>query len=288
MSKTNLYIAASVAGMTGALFGYSVGFVGGVIVLPSFLRHFDLDTLPSSDLARSRSIIVSSWIIGAFFGVPAGIPICSRYGRKRCLMFSAALYVLGAVLQVINSGSSLGMFIAGRLLNGFGVGSGTLVSPMYISEVSTPSDRGMLVSSYQVVIQGCALIGFWGAYAANAAIPDSSDWQWQIPVAVQLIPGALLLLGTFFIKETPHYIAATRSMTELEINLSWFRGLPAADQAIQQEAKEISTTVQSGIRRQEIRKTSFVREAFSKPIRKRLAVGVGLFVSQNMSGMNAL
>lgn len=130
MSKTKLYIATSVAGMTGALFGYSVGFVGGMLVLPSFLHHFHLDTHSSSDLARAQSIIVSSWIVGAFFGVPCGIPICSRYGRKRCLMFSAAFYVLGTVLQVINAGPSLGVFVVGRLLNGFGVGAGTLASPI--------------------------------------------------------------------------------------------------------------------------------------------------------------
>jgi sugar porter (SP) family MFS transporter len=157
-----------------------------------------------------------------------------------------------------------------------------------ISEISTPSDRGMLMSGYQVVIQGCALIGFWGAYASNAAIPDTSDLQWQIPVSVQLVPGIILLFGAFFIKETPHYLAATSSIVEVESTLSWFRGLPTTDPAITREAKEISTTVLAGSRRQEIRKTSFIREAFSKPIRKRLSVGVGLFVTQNMSGMNAL
>lgn len=146
----------------------------------------------------------------------------------------------------------------------------------------------MLMSGYQVVIQGCALIGFWGAYAANAAIQDTSDLQWQIPVAVQLVPGVILLLGLFYIKETPQYLAATRSAVDVETTLSWFRGLPATDLAIKREAKEISTTVLADSRRQEIRKTNFIREAFSKPIRKRLAVGVGLFVMQNMSGMNAL
>ena len=130
MSKVNLYVAAAVAASTGALFGYSVGFVGGLLVLPSFLRHFHLDTLSGSDLARSQSLVVSAWIVGAFFGVPSGIPICSRYGRKACLMFSASLYVLGAVLQVINAGSSIWLFVCGRLLNGYGVGAGTLVSPI--------------------------------------------------------------------------------------------------------------------------------------------------------------
>ena len=144
------------------------------------------------------------------------------------------------------------------------------------------------MSSYQVVIQGTALIGFWGAYAANAAVDDSSDLQWQAPVAVQLLPGILLLLGTFFIRESPAYLAATRTIVDVEAALSWFRGLPVNHPEIQREAKALVNTVTADALRQDIRKTPFIREAFSKPIRKRLVVGVGLFVTQNLSGMNAL
>ncbi|KIW76019.1 hypothetical protein Z517_10764 [Fonsecaea pedrosoi CBS 271.37] len=288
MSSVNLYIAAAVAASTGSLFGYSVGFVGGLLVLPSFLGHFHLDVLPAAELARAQSLVVSSWIVGAFFGVPTGIPICSRYGRKACFIFSAALYVLGTALQVINAGSALWLFEVGRFLNGYGVGAGTLVSPIYISEIATPSNRGILMSSFQVVIQGSAVIGFWGAYAANAAITDTSDLQWQIPVAIQLFPGIILLLGTFYIKETPQYLATLNNLELVEDSLCWFRGLPPTDVAMKREAFEISLTVLSGLRRQAIHKTHFLREALSAPIRKRLVVGVGLFVVQNMSGMVAL
>jgi MFS family permease len=130
MSAVRLYVSAAVAASTGALFGYTVGFVGGLLVLPSFLHHFHLDTLPAVDLARSQSLIVSSWIVGAFFGVPSGIPICSRHGRKACLVFSAVLYILGTILQTANFGSALWLFEIGRFLNGYGVGAGTLVSPI--------------------------------------------------------------------------------------------------------------------------------------------------------------
>jgi hypothetical protein len=144
------------------------------------------------------------------------------------------------------------------------------------------------MSSFQVVIQGCALIGFWGAYAANASIANTSDWQWQIPVAIQLVPGIILLLGTLYIKETPHFLAATNTISQVEAALSWFRGLPASDADIRREVDEIYGTVSSAIRRQQIRKTPFIREALSNPIRKRLFTGIGLFVAQNLSGMNAL
>lgn len=129
-SNRSLYLAAIIACLTAALFGYSVGFIGGVLVLPSFLRHFHLDGLLPPDLAAAQANIVTIWLVGAFFGVPLGMPICSRWGRRLCLSFSALLYVLGAALQLVNHGGGLGLFKAGRLLNGLGVGAGTLVSPM--------------------------------------------------------------------------------------------------------------------------------------------------------------
>jgi MFS family permease len=129
-SNRNLYFAATVACLTGALFGYSVGFIGGILVLPSFLHDFRLDTLPKDLLASAISGTVSIWLIGALFGVPLGMPVCSRLGRRSCLGFSALLYVLGTALQICSINGSLGLFDLGRLLNGLGVGAGTLVSPM--------------------------------------------------------------------------------------------------------------------------------------------------------------
>ena len=131
-SNTHLYISALIACLTAALFGYSVGFIGGVLVLPSFLTHFHLDALTAADLAIAQARIVSVWLFGALLGVPLGMPVCSQLGRKSCLLFSAALYVLGAGLQLVDIGGrgEVGVFEAGRLLNGLGVGVGTLVSPM--------------------------------------------------------------------------------------------------------------------------------------------------------------
>lgn len=134
MGNTRLYFAASVACLTAAFFGYSVGFIGGVLVLPSFLRHFDLYGLPPSETASIQARLVLGWIVGAFFGVPLGIPACNRLGRRMCLNFSAVLYVLGAALQLADLGlegeKQLGVFEVGRFLNGIGVGVGTLVTPI--------------------------------------------------------------------------------------------------------------------------------------------------------------
>jgi MFS family permease len=129
-SNAHMYIAACIACLTASLFGCFVGFIGGVLVLPSFLRSFRLDDLPARELAAAESQIVTLWPVGAFLGVPLGMPICSRLGRKICLLFSAMLYVLGPAVQLAIANGSLAVFEAGRLLNGLGVGAGTLASPI--------------------------------------------------------------------------------------------------------------------------------------------------------------
>ena len=157
-----------------------------------------------------------------------------------------------------------------------------------VSEISEPADRGVLMSGYQVVIQATALIGFWTAYATNSAISDSSDFQWQIPVGLQFIPGIVLLLGTLFIHETPHHVAGKYTARDVQRCLAWFRGLPIEDPEVSHEARSIYTSVHAAMRRQSLQPTSFIRTAFTSPIRKRLFVGIGLFVAQNVTGMNAL
>jgi MFS family permease len=129
-STRNLYFAATVACLTGTLFGYSVGFIGGILVLPSFMHHFHLDSIPKHARAAATAGTITTWLIGTLFGVPIGMYVCSRWGRKACLGACAFVYLLGATVQVGEFGGSLAAFDAGRWINGVGVGAGTLVSPM--------------------------------------------------------------------------------------------------------------------------------------------------------------
>ncbi|KAF2158249.1 general substrate transporter [Myriangium duriaei CBS 260.36] len=285
-SHRNLYLAASVACMTAALFGYSVGFIGGIIVLPSFLEHFGLDSLSPGNLASATSGTVTTWLVGALLGVPLGMPVCSRLGKRPCLTLCAVLYTLGAVLQLLDKQSLL-LFDVGRFTNGLGVGAGTLVSPMYIAEIATPETRGMLLSGYQTVLQIGALIGFWAAFAAHAYLEDSSSLQWQIPVSVQLIPGICLLVGTLLLPESPCQLAAQGNIDAARSALHWLRRSPAHGEELEREFRAIQRVGLATATLQE-RRPSFWSVMNEKSLRKRLAVGVGLMVAQNMVGLNAL
>ncbi|CZR54855.1 related to monosaccharide transporter [Phialocephala subalpina] len=294
MTKFHLYFSALTACLTASLFGYSVGFIGGLLVLPSFLSHFHLSNLPANLLAIAQARIVTLWLVGAFFGVLLGMPVCSRWGRKWCLLFSAGMYVCGVGLQLYpvdfggDGNGALAIFEAGRFLNGLGVGCGTLVSPMYISEISPPNERGMLMSGYQTILQLSALAGFWGAYASNSLFLDTSPLQYRLPIAIQLVPGLLLLFFTLFIPETPRFLAEKGRFDEAETALAWLRGVgPDEDGKVAEELDE----VMEAARVSEVlkgRKESFLKEVLKKGVRERLVVGVGLMIAQNMVGLNAL
>ena len=164
--------------------------------------------------------------------------------------------------------------------------------PTYsIAEISRPADRSVLMSGFQVAVQVCALLGFWSAYAANALVSSTSNLQWQIPVAVQLVPAAILLLGASYVPETPHYLAANgkNGMVEIQRSLAWFRGREEDDTEVLFEANEIHRNALASRRAVQLQdEKSFLREAFSRPIRKRLGVGVGLMVAQNVVGLVSL
>jgi hypothetical protein len=145
----------------------------------------------------------------------------------------------------------------------------------------------MLMSGYQTFLQTSALIGFWGAFASNAAFPSTSPLQWQIPVAIQLLPGIFLLTCTLFIPESPCSLIEHGKVKAAENALAWLRALPVGDRDLTRELHELEETATTN-RASHVKDHSFFSEAVKLDVRRRLLVGIGLMIAQNMVGLNAL
>lgn len=143
------------------------------------------------------------------------------------------------------------------------------------------------MSGYQTVLQLCALVGFWGAFASHSIFPATSPWQWEIPVAIQFIPGVLLLFGTILVPETPRFLAECGKYEAAAVALAWLRGLPLGDSQLSQELDDIKEAARISKSLKE-NQESFLKEATTKGVRQRLFVGIGLMIAQNMVGLNAL
>lgn len=261
-----------------------MGFIGGEIVLPSFLTSFDLEHLSAQDLALARSVSVTAWIVGALIGVPTAMPICSKFGRRLCLQFSAVVYTGGAVLQIFSS-NDLKIFEVGRLINGMGTGAATLALPLYLSEIARASERGFLMGVYQIFIQLGALLGFWIAFLSQSTLPDETQAQWQVPVALQSIGGVALLLGCVIIPESPLFLASQGNYPGMEKSLAWLRRRPVGDSSLIAERLEMEAATELG---EKLKGASFFGELRKEDVRRRLYVGVGLMILQTSIGINEL
>lgn len=102
----------------------------------------------SSGGTRTSSLSVGLQQLGAFVACFLAWPLTDRLGRRKSLMLSAAVFTIGAIIQTINTHSLTAFYIA-RVIAGLGLGSATVVVPMFNSEMMPKEMRGQVGSFFQ-------------------------------------------------------------------------------------------------------------------------------------------
>ena len=198
-----------VASLGGFLFGYDTAVISGTI--DQVKTQFHLND------------IMTGWYVGcALSGSIAGVlfagSLSDKFGRKPVLFLSAFLFSISA-LGCMFAANEVQLVIA-RILGGIGIGVASVISPLYIAEISIPSFRGRLVSMYQLAIT----VGFLGAYLANYGLLQYSEnllasgatnslynkifatETWRSMLGTETIPALLFLSVLTFIPESPRWL----------------------------------------------------------------------------------
>ncbi|EAU38995.1 quinate permease [Aspergillus terreus NIH2624] len=284
-----IYLLAAVASFTSCMIGYDSAFIGTTISLQSFKDEFNWDAMSTDKQNLISANIVSLYQAGAFFGAFFAYPMGHFWGRRWGLFVAALVFTLGAGLMLgANGDRGLGLIYGGRVLAGLGVGAGSNITPIYISELAPPAIRGRLVGVYELGWQIGGLVGFWICFGVDDTLAPSHK-QWIIPFAVQLIPSGLLLLGILFVRESPRWLFLRGRREQAIQNLCWIRQLPvdhiymieeigAIDQSLEQQR----STIGLGFTK------PFLAVWSNKRIMYRLFLGSMLFLWQNGSGINAI
>lgn len=182
---------ACTGALGGLLFGFDIAIITGAG--PFLARRFAL-----SDIGLGWAF--SSLLFGCVIGSIVAGRMADRFGRKRLLMWVAALFSITSVATAV--APSFGAFIAARLLGGVAVGAVSLLSPMYISEVSPPSIRGRMGTFYQLSI----IIGILVSYGINYMLRDAGPENWRWMFATGIIPSATFFVLIVFAPETPRFL----------------------------------------------------------------------------------
>src|SRR6202035_1210678 len=134
-------LLSTITAISGFLFGYNTAVINGVLL---FLRR----QFATSDL--QSEIAASAILVGALLGAAGASIIGDRYGRKKSLMFSAVLFTISPLAAA--AAGSVAIFSWARLLGGLAIGLASVLTPVYIAEISPSKHRGALVSLNQLGI----------------------------------------------------------------------------------------------------------------------------------------
>ncbi|KAF8190642.1 general substrate transporter [Mycena galopus ATCC 62051] len=272
------YWLGTVACIGGFLFGYDSGLMGAIITFESFQSDFRYGTHSAT---RTNSLVIGIQQAGAFVGCWAIWPIAARWGRRRAIMVCSAVFTLGAVIQTINS-HSLGVFYFGRVVAGLGLGGSSVIISMFSSENAPKEIRGRLGSFFQLQYAFGIFTAYWVDYAvANLIGPVTR--QWQIPVALQIVPAALLGLGMLTVTESVRWLAQKGRHEEAWESLKWIRADDSEE--TRAELKEIQVALAE---EQSARSGFRYAELLERDNFKRLSIGVIIFLCQQSVGATAL
>jgi len=212
----------------GLCFGYDTGVISGALI---FMKY-DLNLTPTQE-----GLITSFLLFGAALGSLFGGYLSDKQGRRKNLLWVAAIFILGALGTAF--AWDVPSMIVARFVLGLAVGCASVTVPVYISELARPERRERLVTVNELMI----VTGQFLAYTVNAGIvnfyPELSH-SWRIMLAIPAIPGALLWIGMLLMPESPRFLMR-RGETEEAVKV--LRTIRSPEE-VDREIKEIQRVIQ--------------------------------------------
>lgn len=199
--NSKLFRISLTAALSGFLFGFDTVVISGANLPIKELW----DTSPWFHGTFIMSMALWGTVAGSLFG---GIP-CDRFGRKKTLFWIGILYAVSALGSAVATDPYMFSFF--RFIGGLGVGASSVAAPIYISEISSPENRGKLGALYQFNLVLGILIAFISNYLLKG-FDGINDWRWML--GVEAIPAILYTLMVIKIPNSPRWLAITKNDDE--------------------------------------------------------------------------
>lgn len=261
-ARRNVVFTAAIAGLAGLLFGYDTGIIAGALLL--ITPEFGLSSL-------AAGMVVGAVPVGAVAGAWVASTRADQFGRRRLILASAVVFVVGAVISAIADTSS--ELVLARIVIGIGIGVASAVAPVYISEVAPASIRGRLVTFFQLAVT----LGILVAYLVGLAFADAEDgWRWMLGLGA--VPAIVLGLGILRLPSSPRWLLMKGDEPGAIAAMRRLR--PPDENAIVIEIQEIKTSMGED--------TGSWRDLLRPAVKAALVVGLGLAVLQQTTGANTV
>ncbi|KFA53298.1 hypothetical protein S40293_04681 [Stachybotrys chartarum IBT 40293] len=229
---------AAFACIGGVLYGYNQGMFSGILAMPAFGRHME----GYIDDPTLRGWMTAILELGAWFGALLSGFMAEVFSRKYGVLIATSFFILGVVVQITSITGGHESILAGRFITGIGVGSLSMIVPLYNSECAPPEVRGALVGLQQLAITFGIMVSFWVDYGCNfigGTGDTQSDAAWLVPICIQLGPALILFAGMLWMPFSPRWLLHHGREDDARVVLARLRDLPPDHELIELEFLEI-------------------------------------------------
>ena len=259
--KNQLLIFSTAAALGGLLFGFDTGVISGAI---HFIKiEFNLN-------AYQEGFAVSNLMVACVIGALLAGPIADWTGRKKVLILCAVLFTVSAILSALPR--SFTELVIARFIGGMGVGMASVVSPMYIAEISPAKIRGRLVALNQLAI----VVGILLSYLSNWLLVDTGINNWRYMLVAEILPAITFLVGLFFIPESPRWLTKEGLEKEALDVLNVVAGAANSDHELQEVKKSLAE------------KSTSLKELLHPSLRRVLIVGILFSLFAHITGIDTI
>jgi len=228
---------------------------------------------------NAMSWIASSLDAGAIVGALIGGQLVAKLGRRKTMLFSDVVGVLGSSLTLV---ASLPCMIVGRVISGIVGGINTVSVAMYLVEMSPVAMAGATGSMSIIILEIMAFMSLVAGYV----VPEErsggiKDQVWRIllfiPAFLNII--RFILMKFVFSYETPSYLIEKKKAPEAMESLKSIYTSGVEDEYTRVAQDVYKATLAGRVR---------FKDLFSRTYRRAFAVGMTLAALQTFSGSTAI
>jgi len=254
----------------GILFGYDIGVMTGA--LPFLREDWGINS------GFIIGLITSSVMLGAIFGGILAGRLSDKLGRRKMILISALIFVVGSILSGIAPHNGNYFLIISRVILGLAVGAASALVPAYMSEMAPAKLRGQLSGLNQTMIVSGMLL----SYIVDFLLRDLPiELGWRLMLSIAAIPAVILFLGVLRLPESPRFLIKNGKFEEAKNVLMNLRKKKQVDV----ELEEIRSTI---ITESKVTTNNTLSTLFNSKYKYLVVAGLGVAAFQQFQGANAI